>query len=73
MSSRAPNGPGWAEESQPMGYPTLAQPTHGFSLKKRPSPAHPWATHPLKKISQRWFCLLCKRELFIIVNYSFIS
>jgi hypothetical protein len=26
---RGRNGPGWADESQPMGYQTLAQPTHG--------------------------------------------
>jgi len=30
--NRAPNGPGWAEESQPMGYPTFAQPTHGLHI-----------------------------------------
>jgi hypothetical protein len=29
VAIRGRNGPGWADESQPMGYQTLAQPTHG--------------------------------------------
>ena len=34
---RAPNGPGWADFHRPMGYQALAQLTHGFCAKKRPS------------------------------------
>jgi hypothetical protein len=45
ISIRAPNGSGWANINQPMGYQALAQPNHGFSLKKRSSPAHPWAAY----------------------------
>ncbi len=72
IRSRGPNGAGWADENEPMGYQALAQPTHGFFSKNRPSPAHPWAAYKLKIFFEIQLSLLYWAKLSIIVIYSLI-